>query len=104
MFRFLTIAFIYTLYAFRRALSSDGRTFLVLFTPRFQPFLAWVGKLRARVVFEKAKRRCPAYRNFLEGEKFVGNKWKFEDIPIMTKENYVKKFSLEERCFDGKIP
>lgn len=104
MSRFLTIAFIYVLYGFRRLLSSDGKTFLILFTPQFQPFLAWVGKLRARVVFEKAKRRCPAYREFLEAEDFKASGWRLADVPVMTKENYVKKYSIEERCYDGKIP
>jgi phenylacetate-CoA ligase len=56
-------------------------------------------------VFFIARKRCPAYRRFLSDEGYVpGRKWNFERIPVMTKENYVKKFGIEERCYDGRIP
>lgn len=103
--RFLTITFIYILYFFRRILSFDGKMFLILFAPQFQPFLAWIGRLRAHVVFENAKKRCPAYQEFLDAENFQEpKKWSLSAVPIMTKENYVKKFGIEERCYGGKIP
>lgn len=105
MIRFLIIAFIYVLYFFRRILSSDGKFFLVLFAPQFQTSLAWIGRMRARVVFENAKRDCPAYQDFLRAENFQeSNEWSFSSVPIMTKENYVKKYGIEERCYGGKIP
>jgi phenylacetate-CoA ligase len=102
---YLTIAFIYTLYFFRRLLSSGSRMSLVMFSPAAQPFLAWIGRLRARAVFEKAKRGCPAYQDFLTAENYSDKDgWKFSGVPVMTKENYVKKYGLEERCYGGKIP
>ena len=105
MFRFaLAYAFIYVLWLFRRLISFDGRSYLILFAPPFQPFLAWIGKVRAYAVFYKAQRRCPAYREFLKTENYQLNEWKIEDVPVMTKENYVKKYSIEARCYDGKIP
>ncbi len=103
--RFSTIAFIYVLYFFRRILSFDGKLFLILFAPPLQPFLAWIGRLRARVVFENAKKRCPAYREFLKAENFrEPKKWSLSAVPVMTKENYVVKFGIEERCYGGRIP
>ncbi|HEV7644303.1 MAG TPA: hypothetical protein VGO50_10210 [Pyrinomonadaceae bacterium] len=103
--RYLTIGFIYTLYFFRRLLSSGRRTSVVMFSPRAQPFLVWIGQLRARAVFEKAKRNCPAYRDFLTAENYADKgRWKLSGVPVMTKENYVKKYGLEERCYGGKIP
>jgi phenylacetate-CoA ligase len=103
--RYLTIAFIYTLYGFRRLLSSDSRMSLVMFSPAAQPFLAWIGRLRARAVFERAKRSCPAYKEFLVNENYAEKSgWKLTDVPVMTKENYVKKFGIEARCYGGKIP
>jgi phenylacetate-CoA ligase len=103
--RYLTIAFIYTLYGFRRLLSSDSRMSLVMFSPAAQPFLAWIGRLRARAVFERAKRSCPAYKEFLTNESYAEKSgWKLTDVPVMTKENYVKKFGIEARCYGGKIP
>jgi len=105
MFRFaLAYAFIYILWLFRRLISFDGRSYLILFAPQFQPFLSWIGKVRAYAVFYKAGRRCPAYREFLRAENYRLDEWKIEDVPVMTKENYVKKYSIEARCYDGKIP
>lgn len=97
--------FIYSLWFVRRLLGARGKTYLVLFAPRFQPFLAFVGRVRAFAVFEKARRNCPAYREFLKAENYnLKNRWKLENLPVMTKENYVKKYSLEERCYGGRIP
>jgi phenylacetate-CoA ligase len=105
MFRFaLAYAFIYVLWLFRRLISFDGRSYLILFAPQFQPFLSWIGKVRAYAVFYKAQRRCPAYREFLKAENYRVDEWKIERVPVMTKENYVKKYSIEARCYDGKIP
>ena len=42
---------------------------------------------------------------FLEAEGYQNKAtWKLADVPIMTKENYVKRYSLEERCYNGAIP
>ena len=97
--------FIYLLWLIRWALGAQSKTYLVLFTPKLQPFLTWVGKVRAFAVFEKAKRTCPAYKDFLKVENYKdsGN-WRLENVPVMTKENYVKKYNLESRCYGGKIP
>ncbi len=61
--------------------------------------------LRAHAVYLKAKDNCPAYRAFLESEGLPRNgRWKLSELPITTKENYVKKFSLTDRCYYGKLP
>lgn len=96
---------IYFLWIIRRILSLNGRGYLLLFTPTSQPFLEWIARLRSFAVFYKAKRDCPAYKEFLTAENYHENgNWKLENVPVMTKENYVKKYSLEERCYGGKIP
>ncbi len=96
---------IYILWLVRRLISFDGRSYLLLFAPQLQPFLAWVARVRSYAVFYKARRTCPAYQKFLEAENYqeIGA-WKIENVPVMTKENYVKKYSIEERCFGGRIP
>lgn len=106
MFRyFFALAFIYSLWLVRWALGARGKTYLVLFAPRLQPFLAFVGRIRAFAVFERAGRTCPAYREFLKAENYHANKnWKLENVPVMTKENYVKKYTIEDRCYNGAIP
>lgn len=96
---------IYSLWIVRWTLGARGKTYLVLFAPRLQPFLAWVGRVRAFAVFEKARRTCPAYKDFLETENYrQNNRWRLGRVPVMTKENYVKKYDLEARCYGGRIP
>jgi phenylacetate-CoA ligase len=108
------MAFLYRLYAeavlellawLRRIASVNGRLYMLLHAPTLQPFLVRTGTMRAHALFLKARRRCPAYGMFLEAEGYQSNTvWKLTEVPIMTKENYVKRYSLEERCYDGAIP
>jgi phenylacetate-CoA ligase len=60
--------------------------------------------LRAHAVYLKAKHYCPAYRAFLTSEGVRKGRWKLSDLPITTKENYVKKYSLADRCYYGRLP
>jgi phenylacetate-CoA ligase len=106
--------FLYRLYAeavlellawLRRVASVNGRLYALLHASALQPFLAHTGMMRAHALFLKASRSCPAYATFLAAEGYKSNKaWKLADVPVMTKENYVKRYSLEERCYDGAIP
>jgi len=106
--------FLYRIYAesvlevlawLRSVVSVNGRLYVLLHAPQLQGFLARTGRMRAHALFLKASRRCPAYRMFLEAEGYRSRgEWRLEDVPVMTKENYVKKYTLEERCYDGAIP
>jgi phenylacetate-CoA ligase len=106
MFRYIfSYLAIYFFWSIRWVLGFDRNSYLLLSAPQIQPFLAWIGRLRAFAVFYKAKRDCPAYADFLKAENYNENgAWNIADVPVMTKENYVKKFSIEERCYGGKIP
>jgi len=102
---YISYAFIYFLWLLRRILSWRGQTYLLLFAPQMQTLLARIADIRAFAVFYKAKRTCPAYRDFLAQENYNENgEWIFANVPVMTKENYVKKYSLEDRCYGGRIP
>jgi len=103
--RLVATVFVNILYLLRRVISFEGTTFQILLAPSLQPFLEWIGRVRVRRVFFIASSRCPAYHRFLADEGYLlDSKWSLENVPVMTKENYVKKFSIEERCYDGKIP
>ena len=103
--RFLIWSTLWILYLLRWFISIDRRTYMMLSAPSLQPILARIGMMRAQAVFLKAKDCCPAYQQFLEGEGFSAKgRWKLSDLPITTKENYVKKYSIEQRCYDGRIP
>ena len=89
----------------RRILITDKNLYIFLNAREVQPALAAIGRLRAHAVFLKASKKCPAYREFLAQEGYQPQKkWALEQVPVMTKENYVKKHSIEERCYGGAIP
>jgi phenylacetate-CoA ligase len=84
-------------------------TYRLLFLPGFEATRWQVGRWRAWLVFERARREVPAYRTFLRerGDPRVRARWfqpDFTSIPVTDKECYVKRFSIEERCRGGRIP
>jgi phenylacetate-CoA ligase len=83
----------------------------VLFAPGFERYRWTVGKLRAWQTFEFAAKHVPAYAAFLKKHnandvlpEFDGLQPSFASIPEMDKSNYIKKWSITERCIEGKLP
>jgi len=96
---------LWLLWIVRQIISIKPGSYMLLSADALQPLLARIGRLRAHAVYLKASDRCPAYRDFQKAEGYVKRAgWKLSDLPVMTKENYVKKFGIEERCYDGRIP
>jgi len=103
--RLLTSATLWLLWIIRRIISLDGRAYMALSAGALQPLLARIGMLRARAVYLKAKDHCPAYGAFLESEGAPKQgRWNLSALPITTKENYVKRYSLVDRCYYGRLP
>jgi phenylacetate-CoA ligase len=103
--RLLTGITLWLLWIIRRVISLDRRAYMLLSASALQPLLTKIGLLRAHAVYLKAKDHCPAYRTFLETEGYRrSGKWRLADLPITTKENYVKKYSIVDRCYYGKLP
>lgn len=80
-----------------------------LLRPGLEPVLRHAGGWRAWLAFEQARKHVPAYRAFLEehggGDVVLhGFRPDFSAIPITDKENYVKRWTIEERCRGGRIP
>ncbi len=68
-----------------------------------------ISKKKALAIFKNTVQKVPAYSNFLNSNKIDINKINsVEDfnalVPETNKANYIKKYSYEERCFDGKLP
>ncbi len=71
-----------------------------------------LGEWRMAAAFEEARRRVPAYRRFLRDAGGPANaalefdRWtpRFETIPVTDKVNYVRRFSVEQRCRNGRLP
>jgi len=65
------------------------------------------GEKMALKLFKDMSQRVPAYKKFLKENKINPNKIKtFEDvsrIPTVSKDNYLKKYSLEDLCWDGNF-
>jgi phenylacetate-CoA ligase len=103
--RLLTGTTLWLLWIIRRIISLDRRAYMLLSAAAVQPWIRRIGMLRAHAVYLKAKDHCPAYRVFLETEGYRRHgRWKLADLPITTKDNYVKKYSIVDRCYYGRLP
>jgi phenylacetate-CoA ligase len=88
-----------------RIASGSGRLSGLQNSQRLQPLISRLSRLYAWALFQKAARECPAYRMFLQAEGYTPTaKWNLREIPVMTKENFVRRYSLEDRCYGGKLP
>src|ERR1700747_3087804 len=96
---------LWLLWLLRRLISIDGRTYALMNASKLQWFLARVGRMGAHAAYLKARAKCPAYKDFLRNMGYEEKgRWRLESLPEMTKENYVKKYSIEQRCYGGAIP
>lgn len=70
-------------------------------------YWARLGNKKALEIFYKAAKNVPAYRHFLKKNDIKPTSVKsitdFNKLPITTKDNYIKQYSLGERCWDGVI-
>jgi phenylacetate-coenzyme A ligase PaaK-like adenylate-forming protein len=96
---------LWPLWLVRVFISIDSRSYLLLSIGPLQPLLARVGRLRARAVYYKARASCPAYQQFLAAQAYQHRRpWRLVDLPVMTKENYVKRYGIAQRCYGGRLP
>lgn len=80
----------------------------LLFLPGMNKWRAYTAKARVYNEFIKAKRRVPAYRDFLTAMEFSRPSFNglvpnIHEIPITDKENYVNRYPMHERCVKGEI-
>lgn len=75
---------------------------LIIHTP--PRVMAAVGRLRAERAVDAALRRVPGYRSHAEGsaaeEVCIGS----FAVPSTDKDSYINAYSLDERCWDGRMP
>jgi phenylacetate-CoA ligase len=83
---------------------SSWDAYRLLFLPGMTgPLRSWVSRARARAVFWNAQKRVPAYQEFLRARGALRPR-RFDDIPPMDKDAYVRRWTLEELCHDGRLP
>jgi len=74
-------------------------SFLALFQCLSPAFLEWAGAVRARAAFHAAASRVPAYGELLRSGGYRGG-----TAPETDKENYIRRFTTEQRCVGGRLP
>lgn len=94
---------------YRKPLMISDRTMSLIYAPGFNRLRLFNSKARAYAEFIKARRRVPAYRDFLDSHEFSTPSFNglvpnMHEIPITDKENFVKIYSIDERCVGGKMP
>jgi phenylacetate-CoA ligase len=103
--RLLTGTTLWLLWIIRRVISLDRRAYMLLSAGSLQPLLRKIGMMRAHAVYLKAMDHCPAYRAFLNSEGYRRRgRWKLADLPIMTKENYVKNIRSSNVAITASFP
>jgi len=76
---------------------------------RSKPEQYWISRGEQNVLklFHAMAQRVPAYKDFLKKNKLDHEKIKtiadFKNVPLVDKENYLKKYSLENLCWDGVL-
>lgn len=90
----------------RRGMESHPRLLYITQKQWVQPLLQWTCRMKAIRVHRHAAKHCPAYRDFLaeQGENAITRWSAFSSLPITTKENYVKRYPIEARCYGGRLP
>ena len=97
--------------------ADAGKWCAVRSYPLFQfasstPIPRWIEPLGARGALRAAlhaRRRVPAYRDFLDSAgwsddpKLTGAE-RLSRFPISDKKNYIERYSMASRCLDGSIP
>lgn len=73
-----------------------------------EDFFVEASQKMALDLFHKAAIKVPAYKDFLKKHTINHAKIKtiadFSKIPLTDSKNYISKYSLEKRCWDGDLP
>jgi phenylacetate-CoA ligase len=90
------------------SLPNSDRSFKIFSKIKPSVFEYYSGK-KMLFTFKKAARSVPAYKNFLQNHNInpseINSTEDFDRlVPRTTKENYVKVYSLTERCVNGEFP
>jgi phenylacetate-CoA ligase len=74
-----------------------------------KPESYWIkrGETMALGLFHEMARRVPAYKDFLEKNSLKASSIKtiadFQRVPLLNKDNYLRKYPREMLCWDGKL-
>lgn len=98
------VAILFVLRGFRSCLERQTSMYRSMGIAWLQPVFEWIARHKAYHVYRRALRDCPAYQEFIGIRPVVRNASHFDEVPVTDKDNYVRAFSIESRCYGGKIP
>lgn len=81
----------------------------VFLSPRIGNFRVIAGKIRTVRTYDKARKRVPAYQDFMKKHPHDGptvrwNRTNLGDIPEIDKSSYIKQYSLMDKLYDRSLP
>ena len=105
----LILGYAKLLHLIRRILMSSNTTMKLIFVPGINKLRWFNGYVKAYEQYYHSNKKVPAYKIFYDEQKFNGpsiKKFKpiIDEIPFTDKENFVKRFTIEDRCVNGQIP
>lgn len=94
-------------YSLQDFISFDVQDYIKLLESKGEEFWIKKGEEKAIRLFKRAAKDVPAYKKFLKQHKVDVSKIKtikdFKNLPITTKENYINKYSLTNRNWNGEL-
>jgi phenylacetate-CoA ligase len=107
--RYLKFFYVFIQDAFVNVAASNLWTHRLLFAKHIEPYRWRLGYWRARRTYYHAMRKVPAYSRFVKANTKKLPSWNgwtldLDAIPSMDKQNYIKKYSIEDRSYGGRLP
>lgn len=104
----LLIVYAHLVEGCRRILFLSAPSMKLLFIPGMSRLRKFNGTARAYLQFLRARRKVPAYKEFLQSKQFSGPSFsgflpKLHEIPVIDKENYIKMYDIDSRTIGGKL-
>jgi phenylacetate-CoA ligase len=108
MFRFISLPFVFLQDTFVNVLAGFRSTHTMLFVKGIEPYRWLIGRWRLWRTYYRALKHVPAYARFIDENgkraRWNGLSTDISRIPSMDKLNYIKKYSIEDRSYGGKLP
>lgn len=109
MRHYIILLYVFVHQRLRNILLSSVFTMKFLYLPGFAKIRMFNAKARAYSEFCKARKKVPAYRDFLISNGFLKPSFNgivpnIHEIPFTDKSNYINKYELPARCVHGRIP
>ena len=91
--------------AMQAVLIRNHSVYRLALVDALEPLRWGISRHRAAYTARRAQRRVPAYRDHYRqtgGAALRASTW--ERVPVTDKESFVRRYSIEDRCWDGSLP